>query len=93
MDKGCMQEQRNDTFVIAFFLRWSAGPDTGLQLVSKPAYIHNPGQLKRSGGVGTNGARVETPADRVDERVGLSASLRLQKADQRIGWLAVRAWR
>jgi hypothetical protein len=45
-----MQERRNGTSVIVVFLRWSVGPDTGLQLVSRTAYIHNLNRKVKWGG-------------------------------------------
>lgn len=50
-----MQERRNE---IIFFLRWSAGPDTGLQLVSRTAYIHSLNLEVKWGCVGTDGGPV-----------------------------------
>jgi hypothetical protein len=80
-----MQERRNGTSVIVVFLRWSVGPDTGLQLVSRTAYIHNLNQevkwvLEPTGGpCGTSNTSVDLS--------GIASTGK--KAVERIGWLAL----
>jgi hypothetical protein len=81
--------------VIDVFLRWSAGPDKGLTIGEQDS-IHSQsgsaemkvGVLEPTGPPCANSSSSGQP----HARVGLSASLRRQKAVQRIGWLTLRTW-